>query len=273
MSLLQRRCVLEFGQRGNTGRRISGLRVQFDLRLSTSGQPNGGTITVYNLSPSSVSMLQEPSAVVRLLAGYADPSGQGVPRLLMEAELVPGSVRSEKQGPDRVTTIEVADGGPQIAGARVSQEFAGIPSAQDLLDSVTEALGFGEGAVTLPDLSLTEGTTIFGQASDVLDRLAAGVNGQWWVDGGQVYIVPTGAAATDTSLVLSAANRNLIGSPTPTDKGLQATALLDASLRPGSRYRVQSKGIPGRDYAASDVRYTGDTHGQPWYAIVTGVPL
>lgn len=273
MSLRQRFVALEFGTRGQTGRRIEGLRVSFDVQLSTSSTANTAKIVVYNLAPSSVSLLQQPGSVVRLLAGYSGGAGQGVPRLLIEAELVPGSVRSEKRGPDRITTIEVSDGGPQIGSAFVSQEFGGVPTAQDLLDSVTGALGFGEGAVTLPDLQLTKGLSLFGPASDVLDRLAEGVGGQWWVDSGQVYIAPSGAPVTDSAVLFSVSNKNLIGSPTPTDKGLQVTGLLDSSVRPGSRYRVQSEGIPGTDYVANAVRYQGDTHGQPWYVIATGRPL
>jgi len=265
-TLLGRSVALEFGERGKPGKRISGLTVLFDIHLSRKSAPNTGTITVKNLSESSVSLLQQPGAVVRLLAGY------DVPRQLIEAEIPRGGVTSTMEAGTRVTVIELTDAGPQIAGSIVQIARSGSVSASDVVADAIESLGLGKGSIELPDMSWPDGMSYTGSASDILDRVASTLDGSWWIDDGVVHMSASTTPTRDSALVLSAKNKNLIGSPARTDSGVFARALLDAGLRPGRKFVIDSEHVAGA-FVATDVRFVGDSWSGAWYVEVDGVPL
>lgn len=266
MSLFGRQLALQIGTPGEQGRSLTDLAVRFRVKMSRSSEPNSAVIYASNLNATSRALLQEPDCVVRLIAGY------DVPQLIFQGNPVKGGVRSEKRGPTRVTTIEAEDGGRELREAYVQVSFATDTTLREVLDEVGLQLGLPEGTIRLDATArFPNGVALYGQASDVLARIAAMSGASWFIRDGTIQIVPDTEDTGETAVVFSVANKNLIGSPVPTDDGIEVTALLDPSMKPGRAFQVTSEEYDGL-YIADSVEFVGDSHGDSWYVRVRGVP-
>lgn len=268
MILFGRQVFVEFGLPGAPGRQFCDLRIAFSADFSRESTPNKGTVEVYNLAPTSLDLLQTPGIVVRVFAGY------DVPRLIAQGNPVPNGVSIERRGPDRVAKAEFQDGGRAYQGARVTVNVATPTTLSAVLNLVAAQVGLPIGAIRPPsgaDVALPHGAQFAGPARDVLDRLGRSLGADWFVRDGALCFVGSGSDTGETMLVIGPGN--LVGSPAPKDKGrIEATALLEPSLRPGRLFQVQSERINGV-YVADSVRFQGDNWATPFYATVTGIPF
>lgn len=266
MSLFGRQVSLQIGQAGTTGRSITGLSARFRVSMSRSTEPNRATIIVTNLAPTSRALLQEDGCVVQLIAGY------DVPRMLFQGNPVKGGVRSERRGPDRITTIEAEDGGREIREAFISVSFATETTLRQVLDEVGSQLGLPEGTIRVDtSYRFPHGVSLQGQVSDVLDRVAQISGAGWFIRDGTLQIVADDEDTGETAVVFSVDQGNLIGSPTPTDDGIEIVGLLEPSIRPGRLFQVQSEDYDGV-YIADEVEFVGGVRDSAFYVKVRGVP-
>lgn len=266
-TLFGRQVFVEFGQPGAVGRRFEDLRVAFSTESSRSGTPGKATIEVYNLAPDSLTLLQERGATVRLWAGY------DVPRLIFAGDPVAGGVRIERRGPDRIARVEAQDGGRAYQSARVSLSYAADTSLSEVLAELVRQTGIPAGSIRLPrDVRLPHGLVYSGPARDLLDRIARAAGGDWWSRDGALCLAGTGVDTGEIALVASAEDGNMIGSPVPQDGGrVEVVVLLEPSLRPGRLLDVRAERTRGV-YVIESVRFSGDTHGQPFYASCVAAP-
>lgn len=272
--LFGRRVAIEFGTEGTTGRRLEGLRIAFDVLHTRSSPPSPARVQVWNLADASISALQAPRSVVRLFTGYRD---DGVPKLIFQGNPTKTGTKIERQGVDRVATIELRDGGDQYQSARVNKSFRSSTTFAEVFAEALDAFGMpsagglpaGSSAITFPG-----GLHLVGTARDVFDTLAAAAGAHWFIRDGVVYMLGREAGTTETAPVFSSKSRNLVGSPTRTeDEGIEIRALLDPSMRPGRPFRVESRDVTG-NYVARDVRFVGDSgFDTPFYVEITGRPL
>lgn len=265
--------AVEFGLEGQAGKRFDDLRISFDCKLSRSSAPNEGIVRVYNLNQNSLSILQDKRAVVRLIAGYQSQ----VPKLIFEGNIVRNGLSIERQGPDRIATMELRDSGRAWSSARLDISFSRSVSLEEVYQKCVEQLGIPERYVALPaGINFPSGIHLSGSASRVLDRIAQAGGSEWWVSQGSLNFVGQGEATealSNLAPLFSYDLGNLIGAPTRTDQGVQIRALLDPDMRPGSPYKVDSlSGLSGT-YIAHDVGFTGDSgYDTPFYVEATGRP-
>ena len=272
--LFGREVAIEFGTEGTTGRRLSGLRIAFDVLHTRSSPPSPARVQVWNLSDASISALQAPRSVVRLYTGYKD---DGLPKLIFAGNPTTTGTKIERQGVDRVATIELRDGGDRYQSARVDKSFRASTSFAEVFAEALDAFGLpsagglpaGSSKITFPN-----GLHLAGTARDVFDMLAAAAGAHWFIRDGVVFMLGREAGTTETAPVFSSKARNLIGSPSRTeDEGIEIRALLDPSMRPGRPFRVESREFNG-NYIARDVHFIGDSgFDLPFYVDVTGRPL
>jgi hypothetical protein len=242
------------------------LRVAFRVEMSRESVPNKARIVVWNLAPDSIATLQRPGAVVQLLVGY------DIPRLIFQGNPVKNGVRLERQGPDRTLTIEAQDGGAAYQSARVNLTFAPQTTSAQVFAALVAALGLPTGVVVVPPVVFPSGLTIAGTARDALDTLARATASHWYVRDGVLFYLPADAATPEAAVAFSAAAGTLIGSPTPSDKGLEVKGLLDPAVRPGRPFVVESAQFRGL-YIARDVVFEGDSgYDLPFYVTATGRP-
>lgn len=262
-----RRVVLQIGSAGTVGKSFEGMRVSFDVKMSSTGTPNTATFEAYNLNAATVALAQKSDCVVRLLAGY------DVPRQLFQGNPTKDGVRLDRKGVDTVLHIEASDGGKAYKESRLNISFTTSTTMRQVFDAVAEQTGLPLGSVKLPEnVTFPHGITLTGPARDVLDRLAATGGSQWYVRDGALQFTAAGDDTGEQAIVFSSDAGNLIGSPSPKDDGISIKALLAPTLRPGKVFQVQSKDYNGF-YTASDVEFQGDSgFDTPFYVVATGKP-
>lgn len=257
--LFNRSVALEVGVAGAPGKQFTGLRIGFGVDHTKGREPNKATIQVYNLAPPTIALLQVPGVVVRLLVGYGDPA---IPRQIFMGNPVKNGIRQQTQGPDRIMQIEAADGGAAYQSTHLALSFATGTTYVQILTAVLGATQWARGVVTINEAAqLPHGVVLTGRPAEILDRIAATVpplGADWWIEDGVFYCAPKGQPVPSVAPLISATQGNLIGSPSPTDKGLEVTALIDASMRPGRTFVVESRQFNGT-YIADSVSFSGDS--------------
>lgn len=278
MSLFERITSISFGQAGSPGLALVGLRVSFRVAMSQSGSPNEAKIRVWNPNPATIALLEAgPFPTVILKVGYGqalDPTAR-IPRLIFSGDVVKDGLTVKKEGPDRVVEIEALDGGTALATTRINLTFATPVTLSSVVAAIAAKMALPIGLnIVAPDLVLPNGGVFSGQARDVLDRIAATVGGAWWIADGLFYFAPTATAIPREAPLFSTTQGNLIGQPARKDKGgVEVRALLDASLRPGGSFVVESPSVAGA-YIASDVIFEGDSGwATPFYVTTVGRPV
>lgn len=259
------------GPPGGEGQLFEGLRISFDTVHSAGRHPNGARITIYNISPDNLALFKPRKNIVQLNVGYG-----GVPRTLFLGNPVRDGLRyGLNSSADRELQVELADGGAGYAGARVVRTFSGNTPVSSIVDAVQQTTGWALGDIDLPaGLTLPGSTTVIDKAPDILDRVAQMIpgGGRWFVRDNALYIKGLTKPTAEAAILLSQTERTLIGTPTPTRKGVQARGLLDATMRPGRRFRVEHELVSG-NYYATEVRCSGDAWGGPFYMDLTGKAL
>jgi hypothetical protein len=271
--LFGRRVVVELGTANATGKRYDGLRVSFAVKMSDDSTPNEAKIQIYNLAASTVATMQAADAVIRLLAGY-DTQG-GTDRLLFQGNPIDGGVKLEKRGQDRVLVVEAQDGGLEFSTSRIATSFATGTTSQQVFQALADQMGLPLGNIdaVVGDVSFPAGLVLNGKASDGLDRIAAMSGARWGIRDGTIQFWVDGESTGEEAVVFSTQAGNLIGSPTVTDTGVEVTALLAPTMRPGKPFRVQSEQVNG-DYVATTVEFTGDSgFSTDFYTKAAGTPL
>ena len=275
MQLFGRQVVLQIGVAGTVGKSITGLRMRFKVDYSRTSDPHTATITVYNLSLASYAMLQQRLAIVRVLAGYT------VPLQVFVGNPIKDGLSRERQGPDWVTTIQAQDGGRALGETRVEISFTTSTTMYQVYSVLLAAMGIPQGSVSadvisqLSAVQLTQGFVYSGPAQPLLHRIALSIGADGFVSDGALQIVPRDGALLDPAPIFSTTTRNLIGNPIRRADGkVEITALLDAGMRPGRRFIVQSREINGT-FTAEDVTQEGDSGGweKPFYTHLVGRPL
>ncbi len=264
--LFGRAVAIEFGRPGRAGTRHADLDVEFTASHTASATPSKAAIKVYNFAASSLAALAERDVVVRLFAGY------GAPRLIFAGSPVKGGVITARDGADRVTTIEVADGGRAYQGARVDVSFGATASWREVFAAVVDATGYASPPAlpaAVDAVAFAGGVHLAGPARDVLDRLATAAGARWYVRDGALYGVAVGEGTGEPAPVFGP-RTGLVGAPTTTPEGdVSIRALLDPSMRPGRPYRIESATVTG-DYVARDVTFEGSTRGAAFYVVIRG---
>jgi hypothetical protein len=265
MALWKRQVVFEVGQPGEQGVSFSGLRVAFRVTHTRAADPSPATISIWNLRPETIAEFQRENAVVRLLAGY------DVPRLIFEGNALVDGVTVDRRGVDRILTVKAQDGLIAVQSSQVDVSFDGETTLTEILEEALGQLGLPRGpSAEVPDIRFSD-YTYHGDASGLMDRIADMASVDWLIRDGAIVLIGEGATSGETASVYSAKNGNLIGSPTRKDTGVEVTALLDASMRPGMPFVVESEEING-EFIADEVVFSGDSgFATPFYTIITGV--
>ena len=256
---------MQVGRPGATGIAWSSLPVRFRVRKTREREPNKAEISIVNPAPESIAVAQEEGAIVRLLAGY------GIPQQLF----IGGIDRQEvvRERTDRILRIEATDGGRRFREARLDRSYAAGTSVATIFADLAEALGLDTANLDLPDRAFAEAVIVSGPVRDTLDRFAAALGLEWFVQDGQPQIFPADAT-TETGPLISATT-GMVGSPRRTidDKdraGVQVRSLLLPGLQPTQRFELQARDVAGV-YRVDKVEHVGDSSGGDWHTIIEGL--
>ena len=252
------------------GKRIQGLRIGFRANHRGSRALSTASVDIYNPNQTTVGLFRDRNAVVRLWAGY----GSSVRQLFEGNPIRDGVDLTQTAGGDRILNVELADGGTGFTDAFISESFTSQTSWSEVINIILRETGWARGEIAIPvGYTLPGGGVFMTRASELLDRAAAlvpPVGGTWFVRDGALYIVPLRVATGESELLISSTKGNLKGTPVPTEKGVHVTALIDATMRAGRSFRVESRYVKGR-FVANDVQFNGDSgFAVPFDMTITG---
>lgn len=253
---------------------IEGLRVQFKIKKTSRKEPNTAEVTIFNLSEQSRAGLKRGAKLI-VEAGYSTSISQlfsGDARLVDHAH----------EGPSWLTKIQCGDGERAYRYAVVNESFIPGTSVADVFARVADSTGLDVAdavrtvRATIKE-QFTQGYTAFGRGSLEIDRLLKGRGIEWSIQDGRLQVLLDDTATRDSAVLLSP-DTGLVGSPehgSPETKKkpqvLKVKSLLQPSLRPGRRVRVESEAITG-DFRVLTVTHQGDTHGGDFYSECECVP-
>lgn len=249
------------------------LRVAFKVEKSLDRNPNKADIQIWNLNENHRKTLQKKQQII-VEAGYVSTM-----QLLFSGDIT--FVNHVREGADWVTTIQNGDGSNQFASSQMNVSFAPGAQMEAVLKSAAEAMGvglgnamekFGAGGFRKGITEFTRGIVTSGMTKDVLDRLASTTGFTWSIQDGELQILGPGDTTTE-ELVSLTKDSGLIGSPEVGEDGVvKAKSLLQGTIRPGRKIRIQSLMMDGF-FRVEKVTHSGDTWGSDWYSELEAKPV
>lgn len=254
--------------------KVSGHRCAFSVRKTLKPEPNDCSLSIWNLSESQRSQLEElkpkkgalRGIPCRIEAGYKDAVSQ-----IWLGDL--RDVSSVREGTDWVTNLQAGDGEKAIAGSRISQTFGPGTSIDTAIRAMVRELGVGEGNVASVVAKLrisgvgkllAQGVVVSGPTARKLTDWCRSADLEWSIQDSAVQFVSRGKVLVATALRLNSAS-GLVGSPTVDSDGvLEVTFLMIPDVRVGTLLVMDAERVKG-NYRIEEAVWTGDTFGQDWY--------
>lgn len=268
-----RRVEVQIGLPGEEGRVLRswqrdgepGLRIDAVARLTQAPSDDTAEVTVYNPAPATLEALQRPGSVVRLLAGYPDSIAQ-----ILSGRVQPRSLRVEKDGPDRIASWAVTDGGLDLRETVVTAVWAQTVTAPEVVRFLAREAGLAVGVV-LPGrpVAYFDGYVVWGTLREALDTIAADTDSRWSVQSGVVQFWPRDGVRYRRATRLSPTT-GLVGSPRAVDRGRwEVVGLLRPEMRPGDVFVVSSSVVTGTLIAEDVEHRVSSGYAQDFYTILT----
>lgn len=265
--LFFRRCELRIvNLRTRQELTIKDARIRFNIEKQDQGEPNKGTIEVFNLAERTRNLFTVPPEIkenetirglyIELSAGYRD-----LTRVIHTGD---ASSQSYFSSPDWITKLETQDGGSAIRNSVFSRSYrAGFPINQAIRD-VIDSFGLARG-YTIPSVStarIQSGLALGGKSADAMNQFAKDFGFKWSVQNNTINTwFPRGVVGPIVNLT---PNSGLIGSPIKTDKGVNFDCFLIPLIQPGVTVRISGcQGFNG-DVVVQRQKIVGDVDGGEW---------
>ena len=196
---------LAAGQAGGTGFEIGEtsktqpvpIHVNFSLQKSDLETQNTGRVTVWNLNPSQLAVLNEKDCVVSLRAGY----GNQLP--LIFAGIV-SYVCTSLDSADRKTEIEVIDNLVEVRDTYVTVSYNGTVNWKTIFDDVAAQMGVAISySYNAEFVDISNGFSFVGLARDIMTKGCKCCNLSWSLQNGVMQVKRPGDVMSKEVFVLS----------------------------------------------------------------------
>ena len=238
------------------------LEIEFEIGFSNKKEPDVNTVTIYNLSDSSINDIREQGYVI-VAAGYKE--------LGNKASIAEGQIEDIEvkfSGLDKVSTITFSDGAKAWRVKELNKTYTEGTKASAIMRDLAVVLGYEIVEITpKEDLTYRLGKTIRGFASKSLESLVKETKSKIFINKNRL-VIREEAKAFETGFILNASS-GLIGIPTlnkddsgdKTDsrdyikdkkkntqakKSWHVVSLLNPRLETDSIIKVESKSINGQ---------------------------
>ena len=182
------------------------LHVNFSLQKSDLETQNTGRVTLWNLNPSQLAVLNEKDCVVSLKAGY------GSKLALIFAGIV-SYVSTTIDSADRKTEIEVIDNLVEIRDTYVSVSYNGTVNWKTIFDDVAAQMGVAVSyAYTAEFVDISNGFSFVGLARNIMTKGCKCCNLTWSLQNGVMQVKKPGDVMSREVYVLSP-DTGLLGIP------------------------------------------------------------
>ncbi|WP_410009812.1 phage protein [Pantoea agglomerans] len=246
---------------------INNLRVAFSITHTHDKTPNRATLRVWNLNPSHRHQVTGGEfKQVALAVGYGSLENC---RVLYAGQITKPAVIRE--GLDFILELTCDDGATAYRDAFVNVTLAAGSTHEDVIAHCAgEMTGITPGNIgLLADVTFTRAKVCYGPARHVMTQVADHHGADWMIQNGELHVLHPDYCLPDEGALLNEAS-GMLGSPKPTDRGLEVSCLLRPEITVGSLVRVESIVADyGGDYKAVAVKSDGDTHASRWESRLT----
>lgn len=248
---------VQIGRPNEQGVQIENLRVRFQIRKSDTENKNSCELSIWNLSPETFALLQEPDVVIILRAGYEDEGGA---RPLFYGGV--NYVTVDRSSPDWEYRIYCHDGYRKPADREISLSFAGGTSRQAIVDQIIRVYNLGIGKAERVPGRVEGGFTYTGLADGALEKILDGTGLKARVHNEIIYILRPGTYIAEFRLT---PRTGLIGQPEMVKEDdkiyWRVKSVLYTDIVPDMTLEIESRDLTGF-YNIKEVEYRGDTHGE-----------
>jgi len=158
------------------------LHIRFAVDKADTETPNTATISLWNLSPEQLAILNEKDCVVTLRAGY----GSHMPLIFVGAVTY---VETSLDGADRETHMELADGRIELRDSYVSLSYSGIINTRRIIEDVAANMGIALSfSYNARFTNLPKGFSYVGPGRTALDKACASSGLQWQIYNGVLQV-------------------------------------------------------------------------------------
>lgn len=249
--------------------------ISFKFEKSDLTTQNTGDLSVWNLSPEHLAVLEQKDCAVALKAGYGDNLS------LIFAGIV-SFYTSAQEDADERTDIEVIDNLIQIRDTYVTVSYNGKVNWKTIFDDTANQMGVTVSySYNASFVDVSNGYSFVGLAKNILDKGCKCCGLSWSIQNGVLQIKKVGDVISKEAYVLSA-ETGLIGIPsrvaiteesdskssnTSSTKakkiGWDVTYLMNAAITVDDYVKLESKKVEGY-FRVQSVEISGDNVSGDW---------
>lgn len=239
------------------------LKIGFDISKGIQSSQNTAVIELWNLTEGHRNAVGKELDEITLEAGYLPPFETGNVGVIFKGQI--RDVEHRRDGMDIITKLSCGDGDKAFRRSTISKTFPKGTKVEDVVDELYKQ--FEKENVRSGERKYPQGMPEFkrpysmcGSCTREMDRLGRGKGFYWSIQNGTFELIPSDGYIGD--IVLLSAQTGLIDTPTITDNGVKASALLNPEIRPNRRVQIQSEVLEmnaeGGMYRVSQVAFSGD---------------
>ena len=245
----------------------SALHINFMVEKADTETANTATISLWNLNPEHLSILNEPNCVVTLRAGYNT-------RLTLLCVGAVSYIETIMSDGDRETRIEIADGMIEIRDTYVSLSYAGVINTKKIIEDTASEMGV---AVTFSYnaqfADLPNGFSFVGAGRVALDKACASSGLQWQIHNGVLLVMMKGDTMSREVFLLTP-ETGLLGIPkkityakdsenAEEQHGWEIEYFLNGAIGIGDYIRLESETVEGY-FRVRSIEMDGDNEEGAW---------
>ena len=246
------------------------LHIKFSVDKSDSETPNTASVSLWNLSPEHLSILNEKDCVVSLRAGYETHMS-----LILVGAIT--YIETSLDVGDRETSIEIADGRIELRDCYLSLSYSGVINTKKIIEDIAADMGV---TVTFSYnaqfAELPNGFAFVGTGRVALDNACASSGLQWGIQNGVLQVKNSGDVMSREVYVLSP-ETGLIGIPKKVnyganaenaeeESGYEVEYFLNGAIGIGDYIRLESEVTQGY-YRMRSVELRGDNLEGDWLCV------
>lgn len=239
------------------------FRIAFNIELTSEGNANVGTISIYNLNETSRALIETDKVKMTLMAGYGPK-----PPVIFTGEVDGDRTKSEKNGPDIISTLESGDGRFSLKNVVINKTFAPGISLERVLEDVRKQMDIPGDFKGIQSEKFIQGLSLSGSPKEILDKLTQKQDLEWSIQNGVLEIKKKGNSIIEERVDISK-ETGLISIPKKTNEGVEFTTLLNPQLRPGRPIKLTSSFLKGDSFfIVRKVQHQGDNFQGPWNTFI-----
>lgn len=279
----KRKCRVTFGKRGEEGKVIDSLHIDFSLNKNTGSEPNKGVINIFNMNIDSRGTLSQNDKLFLILdVSYADEPYHTI----FAGDII--FATSIKEGADWVTKIEVGDGQRDLTRKTFQKSWKKGASTKAILREIFSSFEYitVDGFDRIKGRSLNGKLTVDGNLSQAIDKLLL-QEGLTWTVQDEILRILSPYEVLDTNVTLLAPYSGLINTPftqeltlpnyekgekTVKVSGIKFKSLIVPNILPTRAVRIESVATVG-SFKCIKARYNGSNYGNDWYIECEATPF